>query len=288
MDGGTAATLDAALAMARAAGVDRLDAQLLLGALLQRSRAWLMAHGDDMLDPAVAQPFQVLVARRAAGEPIAYLLGEKEFFGLSLRVDPSVLVPRPDTETLVEWALDVLAEAAPGAQVLDLGTGSGAIALAIARSGRAARVTAVDASAAALAVATANGAALGLAVRWLHSDWFSALDAERFDVVVGNPPYIAEGDPHLDALTHEPQAALVSGAEGLDALRAIVGRAPGHLLPGGWLLLEHGHEQAAAVQTLLAQAGFSAVATRPDLAGRPRCTGGRWPAAVHKAADPAI
>jgi release factor glutamine methyltransferase len=278
-------TVDAALATARAAGVDRLDAQLLLGALLRRQRTWLMAHGDDALGPAVVGSFHALVARRAAGEPVAYLLGEKEFFGLKLKVSPAVLVPRPDTETLVEWALALLAASAPGTQVLDLGTGSGAIALAIAQRRPAVRMTAVDASDAALAVAAANGVTLGLAVRWQRSDWFSALGAERFDLIVGNPPYIAEGDPHLEALRHEPPAALASGADGLDALRAIVSQAPEHLLPGGWLLLEHGHEQADAVAALLGTAGFRDVATRRDLAGRPRCTGACWPAGVHKSAE---
>lgn len=275
-----------ALEAARAGGVDRLDAQLLLAWVLQRPRTWLLAHGDDTLGEEAAQRFHALVERRAAGEPVAYLLGEKEFFGLTLKVDPAVLVPRPDTETIVEWALALLSHpAGKAANVLDLGTGSGAIALAIARNCPAASVTAVDASEAALVVAAANGRALSLGVQWQRGHWFDTLGDRRFDLIVANPPYVAEGDPHLDALRHEPREALVSGPDGLDALRAIVAQAPQHLAEGGWLLLEHGHEQAAAVAALLVQARFTDVVTRRDLAGRPRCTGARRTAGVHKGAE---
>lgn len=272
----TAGTVASLLKAARAAGVDRLDAQLLIAHVLQRSRAWLIAHEDAALDSRQLAQAQAALERRAAGEPIAYLLGEKEFHGLMLGVTADVLVPRPDTEVLVEWGLELLKAASPGADVADLGTGSGAIALALKQACPLANVCAVDASTAALAVARSNGERLGLAVEWLHSHWWSALASRRFDLVVSNPPYIAEGDPHLDALQHEPQQALTSGVDGLDAIREIVTQAPAHLRPGAWLLLEHGHDQAPAVALLLQARGFEAVSTRRDLAGLPRCTGGRW------------
>lgn len=265
------------LQSARAAGVDRLDAQLLLAHVLQRPRAWLIAHEDAVLDAQQLARVQAAIDRRAAGVPVAYLLGEKEFHGLMLGVTADVLVPRPDTEVLVDWALELLAAAPAGIEVADLGTGSGAIALALKQACPSAKVCAVDASAAALAVARGNGERLTLAVEWLDGHWWSPLHARRFDLVVSNPPYIAEDDPHLDALQHEPQQALTSGADGLDAIREIVASAADHLRAGAWLLLEHGHDQAAAVCALLRDAAFEAVATRPDLAGLPRCTGGRWP-----------
>ena len=265
-------------------GLDRLDAQLLLvhvlGLPAAQGRAWLLAHDTDPLPPGQGHRYAELVARRASGEPLAYLVGEKEFHGLPLSVCPSVLVPRPDTETLVDWAIELL-EAGPATpRVADLGTGSGAIALGLKKAVPHALVTAVDLSPAALAVAQANGARLGLAVRWLAGSWFEPLTqatAEPFDLIVSNPPYISQDDPHLAALRHEPSLALISGMDGLDALRHIVRCAGAHLAAGGWLLLEHGHEQAPAVQALLRAAGYGAVSTRPDLAGRPRCTGGRHP-----------
>ncbi|MFT3719825.1 peptide chain release factor N(5)-glutamine methyltransferase [Pseudorhodoferax sp.] len=269
-------TLADALAAAAAQGLARLDAQLLLLHALGRDpldRAWLLAHDADALDPAAAQHFQALCARRRAGEPAAYLLGHKEFFGLPLRVDARVLVPRPDTETLVEWALEHLPRQG---RVIDLGTGSGAVALALAQRRPDATVTATDRSADALAVARANAARLGLPVRFLHGDWLQSID-ERFDLIVSNPPYIAPGDPHLAALTHEPQAALVAAEAGLGDLRRIIASAGRCLRPGGWLLLEHGHDQAAAVLALLAGHGFAAVGSRSDLAGIARCSGGQWP-----------
>lgn len=270
-------TVAALLKAARTAGVDRLDAQLLLAHVLQRSRAWLIAHEDAELDTQQLAQVQAALARRAAGEPIAYLLGEKEFHGLLLGVTPDVLVPRPDTEVLVEWALELLSANPTGVDVADLGTGSGAIALALKQACPPASVCAVDTSDAALAVARGNGQQLGLAVEWLRSHWWSSLASQQFDLVVSNPPYIAEDDAHLDALQHEPQLALTSGADGLDAIREIVAEAPAHLRPGAWLLLEHGHDQAPAVASLLQARGFQAVSTRLDLAGLPRCTGGRWP-----------
>lgn len=262
-------------------GLERLDAQALLAHVLglppERARAWLLAHDTDPLPPERLARYAELVQRRAAGEPLAYLVGEKEFFGLRLAVTPAVLVPRPDTETLVEWAVELL-QAQPAPRVVDLGTGSGAIALSLKHALPHADVSAVDLSAAALVVARSNGERLGLLVRWLQGSWFEPLDAEAppcFDLIVSNPPYIAQDDPHLAALQHEPQLALGSGPDGLDALRHIVARAAAHLQPGGWLLLEHGHEQDADVRGLLQAAGFDAVSTRHDLAGRPRCTGGR-------------
>jgi len=270
---GVAALLEAA----RSAGIDRLDAQLLLAAVLGRPRTWLLAHDDFRLPDEAETRWRALLARRAAGEPLAYLLGEKEFHGLAFEVSPAVLVPRPDTETLVGWALELL-PTNQAATAVDLGTGSGAIALALASSRPHARITGVDASESALAVARRNGQRHGLAVRWLAGDWFDRLTGERFGLIVSNPPYIAEGDPHLAALQHEPIRALSSGTDGLDALRHIVAVAPKHLEPGGWLLLEHGHDQANSVCALLAQAGLSEPQTRRDLAGTPRCSGARLPA----------
>lgn len=263
-----------ALAQARAAGVERLDAQLLLAHALRRPRAWLIAHDEDEVAPAAAAAFSAALAARAEGRPLAYLVGTKEFHGLELQVTPAVLVPRPETEGLVEWAL---ALAAPEGTLVDLGTGSGAIALALAAALPSCRVTATDASTEALAVARRNGERLGLAIEWLQGDWWQPLAGRRFDIAVSNPPYIGVDDPHLAALAHEPRAALTPGGDGLAALAAICRGAAAHLKPGGWLLLEHGFDQDAAVRGLLAAAGFEAVETRRDLAGLPRCSGGRRP-----------
>jgi release factor glutamine methyltransferase len=268
------------LACARDAGVDRLDAQLLLAHVLQRHRAWLIAHGDEVLSDDDAERSSGLIARRAAGEPLAYLVGEKEFRGLVLRVGPQVLVPRPDTETLVDWALALLAGPLAGIEsprVVDLGTGSGAIALALKQACPRADVTATDASEAALAVARDNGQRLNLPLRLRGGSWWAAVDGERFDLAVSNPPYIAEGDPHLPALRHEPAGALVSGADGLDAIREIVAGAAAHLHAGGWLLLEHGHDQAPAVTGLLLAGGWRSVQSKTDLSGVRRCTGAQRP-----------
>jgi release factor glutamine methyltransferase len=263
-----------ALAEARRLGVERLDAQLLLGALLGRPRAWLIAHDDHRLDAEqVARIGQALRAR-ADGVPLAYLTGEQVFCGVTLAVGPGVLVPRPETELLVDWALEHLAgRQAP--RVLDLGTGSGAIALAVKAACPMAVVTAVDRSEEALAIARGNSRRLGLAVDWRAGDWWGAVAGERFDLVVSNPPYVAVGDPHLPALRHEPASALVAGPAGLDDLQRIVAGAPDGLAPGASLLLEHGHDQGAAVRALLAEAGFRDVHTRQDLAGLDRCSGGR-------------
>jgi release factor glutamine methyltransferase len=268
----------AALARARALGLERLDAQLLLAHTLQQPRSWLIAHDDAALTPAQQQAFAAACRRRVDGEPVAYLLGEREFHGLMLQVSPAVLVPRPDTETLVDWALELLRGAlAEAPQLADLGTGSGAIALALKHQHPAAHVCAVELSAAALEVARANAARLGLELEFMQGSWWQPLRGRRFHLVVSNPPYIVGDDPHLDALCHEPALALSPGGDGLAALRQIVREAPAQLHADGWLLLEHGHDQQAAVQQLLAEAGFVAVHTRADLAGRPRCSGGRLP-----------
>lgn len=275
-------TLGAHLAGLQAGGLPRLEAQQLLLLALGRNphdRAWLTAHDDEALDAASAARLDALLARHRAGEPMAYLRGEQAFFGLTLRVDRRVLAPRPDTETLVQWALAVLAERPAAARVLDLGTGSGAIALALKHQRPALQVSATDASADALDVARGNAERLGLALGLHQGAWMAAVPGERFDLIVSNPPYIAEGDPHLPALAHEPRGALTAGADGLDDIRTILKQAPDALLAGGWLLLEHGHEQAPAVQALLRERGFEAVAGRTDLAGIVRCSGGRWPAA---------
>jgi len=271
-------TVAAALRQAAARGLDRLDAQLLLLHALGRDpqdRAWLLGHDTDALPAAAHARFDALCTRRLHGEPVAYLLGHREFHGLLLAVDTRVLVPRPDTETLVDWALALLAPL-PAPAVLDLGTGSGAIALALQHRRPDAHVEAVDRSADALAVARANAARLGLPVRFRQASWLDGAGA-GWMMIVSNPPYVAQADPHLAALTHEPRSALAAGADGLDDLRTIVAQAPAHLAVGGWLLLEHGWDQAQAVRTLLAQAGFTEVASQRDLAGIERCSGGRWP-----------
>jgi release factor glutamine methyltransferase len=271
-------TLAQSLQRAQNLGLARIDAQLLHLHALGRSphdRAWLLAHDSDAVPAEVQERLEVWLQRRLAGEPIAYITGFKEFFGLRLQVDARVLDPRPDTETLVEWALDLLPEGS-AQRVLDLGTGSGAVALALQHQRPACTVTAVDASADALAVASANAQRLGLPVQWVLSHWMDAVPGP-FELIVSNPPYVAEGDPHLAALTHEPLQALTSGADGLDDIRHIIAQTPSRLAPGGWLLLEHGWDQAAAVQALLRSAGFEEVQSRQDLAGVDRCTGGRLP-----------
>ncbi|MBI5279428.1 MAG: peptide chain release factor N(5)-glutamine methyltransferase [Burkholderiales bacterium] len=285
-----------ALAAGATLGLARLDTQLLLLHALHRreeDRAWLHAHDTDVLSPVQQAAFMSMCERRLTGEPVAYLVGHKEFHGLRLQVDRRVLVPRPDTETLVDWAVETLGLrfAAPqprGAtggmrlpcrlgcnpSIADLGTGSGAIALAIKKVCPDAHVTAIDASEAALQVARANAEALGLPVDFRQGDWLAGVE-ESFDLIVSNPPYVAAGDPHLAHLAHEPLAALASGADGLDDIRRIVAGAPTRLRPGGWLLLEHGWDQAASVRALLSQSGFTQVASRLDLAGIERCSGGR-------------
>ncbi|HEU0187158.1 MAG TPA: peptide chain release factor N(5)-glutamine methyltransferase [Gallionellaceae bacterium] len=292
----------------------RIEAQCLLQHVLKVSRAWLLAHGERCLNADEQAQYQALLKRRLQGEPIAYILGEREFFGLNLRVTPATLIPRPDTELLVELALERIPKAlsrpvghplparstpegAPqlhcdpsavphageglgereACHVLDLGTGSGAIALAIAHARPAVSVTAVDASPAALQVAQGNARALALNnVAFVQGHWFGALGGRQFEVIVSNPPYIAAADPHLAQgdVRFEPQSALVSGMDGLDDLRSIVAQASAHLRPGGWLLLEHGYEQAAAVRALLRTAGLAEVFSARDLAGIERVSGG--------------
>jgi release factor glutamine methyltransferase len=276
----TTATLAQALAELQQRGLNRLDAQLLLLHVLGQpatQRGWLMAHDTDVLSPTTQAELNTLAQRRLAGEPLAYLTGYKAFYGLELQVNPDVLVPRPDTETLVDWALDVLPSTAnPAPRVLDLGTGSGAIALALKATHPTLDVWATDMSPKALAVAQTNAQRLQLELTFNQGPWLAALPAgtPRFDAIVSNPPYIADHDPHLAALGFEPIQALTSGADGLDDLRQIINTAPAHLQPGGWLLLEHGYDQAAAVRKLLTQSGFVQVQSRCDLAGIERCSGG--------------
>ena len=246
----------------RALGIDRLDAQLLLAHVLGRPRSWVIAHGDAVLDARAVETLQTLSRQRATGVPLAQLVGGKEFRGMWLEITADVLVPRPETELLVECALEVLAQRPMHARVLDLGTGSGAVALAIKASRPDAQVCASDVSAAALDI------------DWRAGSWWAPWRGERFDVVVSNPPYVASGDPHLDALTHEPALALLGGADGLDAMRHILAGVDA-LVPGGWLWLEHGHDQGAAVRAMLATARLGGIGTRADVAGLDRMTGGR-------------
>jgi release factor glutamine methyltransferase len=275
----TPLTVAQASAWAQTLGLPRLDAQVLLLHALGRAphdRAWLLAHSDDALDAATQATFETNTQRRLNTEPVAYITGQKEFFGLTLQVDHRVLDPRADTETLAEWALSCLADTS-SPDVVDLGTGSGAIALALKHSRPDATISAVDASADALAVASANAERLGLPVTFHHGSWLLPLNGRTFDAIVSNPPYVARDDEHLAALKHEPLSALASGVDGLDDIRTIVREASQHLKPDGWLLLEHGYDQAHAVQTLLGNQGFVNVQSRPDLAGILRCTGGQWP-----------
>ena len=262
----------------------RVDAQTLLRYALGVSRAWLIAHADEMLGGEQQTHFNALLQRRLQGEPVAYILGNREFYGLDFSVAPGVLIPRPDTETLVEAALRLIPETSASEQraplhILDLGTGSGAIAIAIAVNWPEAAVTAVDQSGAAVTMARQNAEKLGAKnLRLLQSDWFSALGNERFTLIVSNPPYIADADPHLSQgdLRFEPASALASGSDGLDDIRQIVAAAPTHLERGGWLLLEHGYDQAERVAGLLKEAGFTEIGHATDLAGIQRVTQGRY------------
>jgi release factor glutamine methyltransferase len=257
--------------------LDPLENRILLCEATGLTRVQLITQGDRALTPDEASRLDDLVARRLRGEPIAYIVGRREFFGLDFRVGPAVLIPRPDTELIVELSLERLPENAP--RLLDMGTGSGAIAVAVAHTRPDADVTALDVSPDALAVAQANAVANGARVRFLESSWFDALAAsETFDVIASNPPYIAAGDAHLAQgdLRFEPVGALTDHADGLSALRIIVAGSPRHLAPGGWLLLEHGYDQAAAVRALLDDAGYTDVQSWRDLAGIERVSGGRF------------
>lgn len=256
------------------ASESKLEIRVLLGHALGVSRAWLIAHEHDELPATAVAAYESLLARRLAGEPVAYLLGEKEFFGRGFRVTPAVLVPRPETELLVELALEKLP---PAGRALDLGTGSGCIAITLALERPDCGILAVERSAEALSVAKQNAVHLGAKLGFYPGSWFQALpaDTEKFDLIVSNPPYVAAGDPHLAALAHEPAGALASGPDGLADIRHIVAGAPAWLKPGGWLLFEHGWDQGAACRNLLQQSGFCNVETRADLAGIGRVTLGK-------------
>jgi release factor glutamine methyltransferase len=254
----------------------RLDAELLMGKVLGLSRAALMARGDEILAADSCSAFSRLIAQRLTGAPVAYLTGIREFWSLPLAVTPAVLVPRPETETLVELALGLLP---PDRQrsILDLGTGSGAIALAIASERPACRMTAVDVSPEALRVAIGNARTVGLAhIDWRCGSWFDAVPGERFDLIAANPPYVASADPALELLAAEPMLALTSGPTGMEALCAIAANAPHHLQQSGWLLLEHGDAQAEQVAALLQDNGFSGIHTHLDVSGKPRVTLGTF------------
>ncbi|MCW5575811.1 MAG: peptide chain release factor N(5)-glutamine methyltransferase [Burkholderiales bacterium] len=275
-----APTIREALDAARQA-TDRIEARMLLREVLRQPDAYLLAHDDAPLTAAQARQYAGLVARRAAGEPVAYITGRREFHGREFRVTPAVLIPRPETELLVELALRRL-PAGAAQRVLDLGAGSGCIGVTIAAERPQARVTLVDASAEALDVARANAARWAPANTALrHGDWYSPVVGECYDLIVANPPYVADGDAHLAQgdLRFEPRAALVSGADGLDAIRRIVSAAQRHLSPSGWLLLEHGYDQAGACADLLRAAGFTGLLAECDLAGIVRVSGGRRPGA---------
>lgn len=251
-------------------GIEAREARLLLAAASGFSEATIIAYPERCLSSAAENQFLDFIRRRRAGEPVAYILGRKEFYGLELAVDPAVLIPRPETELLVDLALQ-----REFSSVVDLGTGSGAIALALKRHRPGARVVAVEASAAALAVARRNAARHDLDIDFRHGRWFEPLAGERFDLIVANPPYVAEHDPHLPDLGFEPRAALVAGKDGLDAIREIVSAAPRYLCGGGWLLLEHGMGQERAVCELFRQARLEEVDSCPDLARIPRVAGGK-------------
>jgi len=267
-------TVSAALAVS---GLMPLEAKLLLAHVLGCDRVWLSAHGEARLTAEQARAFDALVRRRQKGEPVAYLTGRREFFGLELEITPEVLIPRPETELLVELALGWLDRNAPE-RVLDLGCGSGAVALAIAHERPRVDVLGADVSTAAVALSRRNAERLALAnARFVESDWLVGVPRERFGVIVANPPYVAEDDPHLGQgdLRYEPPLALSPGGDGLDAVRAIVAAAPAYLAPGGALAVEHGHDQAQAVQVLLRDAGFEGVTSARDLAGIQRVSYGR-------------
>jgi release factor glutamine methyltransferase len=270
----------------RVSGLPELEAQILLGHVLGVDRAWLIAHARDAVAADAAALFQGLCLRRHSGEPVAYLVGAREFYGLTIAVTPAVLIPRPETELLVDLALERLPEitlaAAAPKRVLDLGSGSGCVALAIAKLRPQASTAASDVSKAALDVARANAVAVGADVRWFESDWYSAIGEQRFDLIVSNPPYIAAGDRHLGEgdLRFEPPLALTGGGDGWSAIDTIVAGAAHYLNTGGWLLFEHGYDQAEGARTRLEAAGFIDIQSWRDLAGIARVSGGRLSAAA--------
>jgi len=265
--------------LAKSVDAPQLEAEILLAHVLGRDRSWLYAWPEHVPDAGQCKAFEQLVERRAQGQPVGHLTGEREFWSLRLAVNEHTLIPRPESELLVETALAL--ELPTEARVLELGTGSGAIALALASERPRWRLSALDCSPEALAIARANAVRLGLnGIRFIHSHWFDALPAQqRYDLIVANPPYVAQDDPHLARgdLRFEPRAALVSGVDGLDDIRQIIAAAPGHLRPSGWLWLEHGCDQGARVAALLRGHGYHAVVTRRDPAGHDRISGGQWP-----------
>ncbi len=279
----TMQTIAALLLSAIAQGLPRNEAQYLMLHACGRSmhdRAWLLMHEIEQPPSSALAVWQGSVERRLSGEPVAYIVGYKAFYGLQLSVNSAVLDPRDDTETLVDWALEFIPKDR-AYQVLDLGTGSGAVALALAWKRPSALITATDASREALAVARSNAQALQLPVSFIavnanEPNWFATLGDQVFDLIASNPPYLAEGDLHLAALKHEPAIALTSGADGLDAIRNIIQHAPKHLTAGGWLIVEHGYDQAERVRSLFVAQGFVDATTRQDLGGVDRCTGARF------------
>lgn len=277
---GLAEALEAGVAaLAGTTPTPRLDAEVLLRHASGATRARLLAYPEEKLSETVRDAYAAMVERRRRGEPVAYITGRREFWSLELAVSPATLIPRPETELLVERALARIRPAADG-WVADLGTGSGAVALALGAERRALSILATDRSAAALAVARANAKRLRIAnVRFCVADWCEALAEGRFEAIVSNPPYVRTNDPHLKEgdLRFEPPGALVAGPDGLDALRAIAAGAHARLVPGGWLLLEHGHDQGRAVRALLGEHGYRDVRTYTDLSGRERVTEGRRP-----------
>ena len=255
------------------------DAEILLGLVAGRSRTWLMAHNDATLTPEQLDRLEILLSRRQAGEPIAYLTGEREFWSLSLHVSPATLIPRPDTECLVEQALGLVPDAQ--ADVLDLGTGTGAIALALASERPGWRVTGIDLQPEAVALARENARRLGLErVVFETGDWYKSLPEKRYSLIVSNPPYIDRGDPHLERgdVRYEPRSALVADMSGLADLETIILGAGAHLLPGGWLAVEHGWRQGEPVRALFTEAGFDRIATCRDYGGNDRVSMGQWTA----------
>lgn len=260
----------------RSTDIDPADARVLLRTALRVSNAHLVAHPEQRLTDSQQADYLAWVERRRAGAPVAYLTGEREFYSLAFNVTPAVLIPRPETELLIEAALEHLPLDSP-LRVLDLATGSGCVAVTIARQRPRAMVTATDISRNALAVARGNAARHGASIEFVESDWFAALTGRCFDLIVANPPYIAAGDAHLAAgdLRFEPRAALVAGPIGLECITVLVEEAPPHLAPGGWLLFEHGYDQGPCSRALLAAAGYDDIVTRRDLAGSERVSGGR-------------